>query len=173
MESGANTFPPFQSYFRLSPSACFARGGLVYFLCPPARTKSIRMHLFQGAPFTLKGLKRPFSRLSTFPGSPGGKSLLEFCSRPTLVSSARCCSRRVISMTIVLGLSGGSVAAILWGHSQAIKTFICVHLKESCEVARGWNPLQQVSAALSGRHRISSALTLRSLGSGVPHWGRR
>lgn len=53
MESGANTFPPFQSYFRLSPSACFPRSGLVYFLCvcvcPSARTKSIRMRLFLGA----------------------------------------------------------------------------------------------------------------------------
>lgn len=173
MESGANTFPPFQSYFRLSPSACFPRRGLVYFLCPPPRVQSLSECIcFREPPFTLKGLNRPFSRLSTFPGSPGGKSLLEFCSRPTLVSSARCCSRRVISMTIVLGLSGGSVAAILWGHSRAIKSFICVDLKESCEVARGWNPLQQVSAALSGRHRISTALTFRSQGSRVLHRGR-
>lgn len=76
-------------------------------------------------------------------------------------------------MTIVLGLSGGSVAAILWGRSRPIKSFICVDLKESCEVARGWNPLQRVSAALSGRHRISTALTFRSQGSRVPRWGRR
>lgn len=109
MESGANTFPPFQSYFCLSPSACFPRSGLVYFLCVcvPPRVQSLSECVcFWEPPFTLKGLNRPFSRLSTFPGSPGGKSLLEFCSPPTLVSSARCCSRRVISMTIVLGLSG-------------------------------------------------------------------
>lgn len=165
IESGANTFPPFQSYFCLSPSACFPCRGLVYFLCP-SRVQSLSECIcFREPPFTLKGLNRPFSGLSTFPGSPHGKSLLEFCSRPTLVSSARCCSHRVISMTIVLGLSGGSVALILWGHFQAIKSFICVDLKESCEVPSAWNPLQQVSTALSGcrtERGRTSALPSRS-----------
>lgn len=53
-------------------------------------------------------------------------------------------------MTIVLGFSGGSVAPILWGHFQAIKSFICVDLKESCEVPLGWNPLQQVTTVSMG-----------------------
>lgn len=53
-------------------------------------------------------------------------------------------------MTIVLGFSGGSVAPILWGHFQAIKSFICVDLKESCEVPSGWNPLQWVTTVSMG-----------------------
>lgn len=53
-------------------------------------------------------------------------------------------------MTIVLGFSGGSVAPILWGHFQAIKSFICVDLKESCEVPSGWNPLQRVTTVSMG-----------------------
>lgn len=53
-------------------------------------------------------------------------------------------------MTIVLGFSGGSVAPILWGHFQAIKSFICADLKESCEVPSGWNPLQRVTTVSMG-----------------------
>lgn len=36
------------------------------------------MHLFQGAPFTFKGLNRPFTSLSTFPESPHGKVCSSF-----------------------------------------------------------------------------------------------
>lgn len=67
----------------------------VLFVCapPPPAPPPLRLQspsecvCFWGPPLALKGLNRPFSRLSTFPGSPGGKSLLEFCSPPTLVSS--------------------------------------------------------------------------------------
>lgn len=108
------------------------------------------MHLFQGAPIHFQRVKQTIHRPVNIPWPASRKSLLEFCSRSTLVSSARCCSRRVISMTIVLGFSGGSVAPILWGHFQAIKSFICVDLKESCEVPSGWNPLQRVTTVSMG-----------------------
>ncbi|KAG7482765.1 hypothetical protein JOB18_029899 [Solea senegalensis] len=49
-----------------------------------------------------------------------------------------------------LEFRGGSVAPILWGHFQAIKSFICVDLKESCEVPLGWNPLQRVTTVSMG-----------------------
>lgn len=108
------------------------------------------MHLFQGAPIHFQRVKQTIHQPVNIPWPASRKSLLEFCSRSTLVSSARCCSRRVISMTIVLGFSGGSVAPILWGHFQAIKSFICVDLKESCEVPLGWNPLQRVTTVSMG-----------------------
>lgn len=108
------------------------------------------MHLFQGAPIHFQRVKQTIHQPVNIPWPASRKSLLEFCSRSTLVSSARCCLRRVISMTIVLGFSGGSVAPILWGHFQAIKSFICVDLKESCEVPLGWNPLQRVTAVSIG-----------------------
>lgn len=108
------------------------------------------MHLFQRPFIHFQRVKQtihgPVSILwPALPNSP-----LEFCSWSTLVSSACCCSRRVISMTIVLSFSGGSVAPILWGHFQAIKSFICVDLKESCEVPSGWNPLQRVTTVSMG-----------------------
>lgn len=65
-------------------------------------------------------------------------------------------------MTIVLGFSGGFVAPILWGHFQAIKSFICVDLKESCEVPSGWNPLQWVTT-------VSVGVTLRGGHQYCPH----
>lgn len=128
------------------------------------RTKSIRMHLFQGAPIHFQRVKQPIHWPVNIPWPASRKSLLEFCSRSTLVSLARCCSRRVISMTIVLGFSGGSVAPILWGHFQAIKSFICVDLKESCEVPLVWNPLQRVTTVSKGftTHRQPSVLPSRS-----------
>lgn len=149
MESGANTFPPFQSYFRLLPSACFHCGSLVYFLCPSAY-KVYQNAFVSWSPFHFQRVKQTIQQPVNIPWPASWKSLLQFCSGPTLVYSARCCLHRVISMTIVLGLSGGSVAPILWGHFQAIKSFICVHLKESCEVPLDWNPLQQVTTVSMG-----------------------
>lgn len=52
MESGANTFPPFQSYFRLSPSAWFPCRGLVYFLCLSAY-KVYQNAFVSGSPHSL------------------------------------------------------------------------------------------------------------------------
>lgn len=120
------------------------------------------MHLFLGASIHFQRVKQTIHQPVNIPWPAWRKSLLEFCSRSTLVFSGRCCSRRVISMTIVLGFSGGSVAPILWGHFQAIKSFICVDLKESCEVPSGWNPLQRVTT-------VSMGFTLRSGHQCCPH----
>lgn len=161
MGSGANTFPPFQSYFRLSPSACFPCRGLVYFLCPCAY-KVYQNAFVSESPIHFQRVKQTIHQPVNIPWPASRKSLLEFCSRSTLVSSVRCCLRRVISMTIMLGFSGGSVAPILWGHFQAIKSFICVDLKESCEVPFGWNP-PAGQHCLNGLHncRRSSVLPSR------------
>lgn len=108
------------------------------------------MHLFQRPSIHFQRVKQTIHGPVNIPWPASPNSPLEFCSWSTLVSSACCCSRRVISMTIVLGFSGGSVAPILWGHFQAIKSFICVDLKESCEVPSGWNPLQWVTTVSMG-----------------------
>lgn len=79
MESGANTFPPFQSYFRLLPSAWFLCRGLVYFLCPSAH-KVYQNAFVSGSPIYFQRVKQTIHQPVNIPRAASWKSLLEFCS---------------------------------------------------------------------------------------------
>lgn len=88
MESGANTFPPFQSYFRLSPSAWSPLQGLSVLFVSQCVQSLSECICFWEPPFTFKGLNRPFTSLSTFPGLPGGKVCSSFVPDQHLSSRA-------------------------------------------------------------------------------------